>query len=158
MKNSTTTNVDRGRRSSTIAPFLIGVPLAVAILAFVLQGPGRQTIAYRYLSHYVEQVEVVLFCCALGTLAVKLWATFAEKRACRSEMLPTWDGKPVPVGEASGLLAALTRRPARLQQTWLGQRVRAVVEFICQRRSATDLDDHLRTLADNDAMALESSY
>ena len=88
MKNSTATNADRGRRSSsTVAAFLIGIPLAVAILAFVLQGPGRETIAYRYLSHYVEQVEVVLFCCALGTLAVKLWAALAEKRACRSELV-----------------------------------------------------------------------
>jgi biopolymer transport protein ExbB/TolQ len=158
MKNGTTTNADRGRRSNTIAAFLIGIPLAVAILACVLHGPGQQTIAYRYLSHYVEQVEVVLFCCALGTLAVKLWAAFTEKRACRSELIPAWDGKPVAVSEASGLLAALNRRPQRLQQTWLGQRLRDVIEFICQRRSAADLDDHLRTLADNDAMALDSSY
>jgi MotA/TolQ/ExbB proton channel family len=159
MKSSTAANADRGRRSSnTMAAFLIGIPLAAAVLGFVLYGPGRETVAYRYLSHYVECVEVVLFCCALGTLVVKMWGTLTEKRACRSELIPAWDGKPVAVGEASSLLAALNRRPPRLQQTWLGQRLRAVVEFICQRRSAAELDDHLRTLADNDSMALEGSY
>jgi hypothetical protein len=159
MKKGTTANADQGRRSNrTIAAFLIGIPAAAGILAFVLYGPGQRTLAHRYLEHTVEQVEVLLFCCALGTLAVKLWATFTEKRACGSELLPAWDGKPVPVNDASGLLAALNRRPPRLQQTWLGLRLRAVVEFICQRRSAADLDDHMRTLADNDVMALESSY
>ena len=162
MKASTTASTDRGRRSNTIAAFLIGIPLAAAILGFILYGPWQDheihKLVNRYLSHTVERVEVVLFCCALGTLAVKLWAAFTEKRACHSELIPAWDGKPVPVGDASALLAALNRRPRRLQQTWLGQRLRAVIEFICQRRSAADLDDHMRTLADNDAMALESSY
>ena len=158
MKTNTTTNADRGRRSNTLMAFLIGIPLAGAILAFVLYGPGQTTFAYRYLSHNVEKVEVVLFCCALGTLAVKLWAAFTERRACRTELIPKWDGRPVPVDEASALLAVLNRRPANLQQTWLGMRLRAVVEFICQRRSAADLDDQLRALTDTDAMALESSY
>src|SRR5262249_18378446 len=48
--------------------------------------------------------------------------------------------------------------PQRLRQTRLGQRIHNVVEFICQRRSAAELDDHMRTIADNDVMALESSY
>jgi biopolymer transport protein ExbB/TolQ len=164
MKSSTAANTDWGRRSgSTAAAFLIGIPLAATVLGFVLYGPGRETneahkVAYRYLSHPVECVEVLLFCCALGTLVVKLWAALGEKRACRGGLLPAWDGKPVPVGEAPALLALLNRQPRRLQQTWLAQRLRGAVEFVYQRRSAADLDDHLRTLADNDAIALEGSY
>src|SRR6516225_3519570 len=162
--NTSTANADGKRRSgSTAAAFLIGIPLAAAVLGFVLYGPGRETneahkIAYRYLSHPVECVEVLLFCCALGTLAVKLWSALGERRACRAGLLPAWDGKPAPADQAPELLAGLNRRPRRLQETWLGWRVRNVVEFVCQRRSAADLDDHLRTLADNDALALEGSY
>jgi hypothetical protein len=163
MKTSTA-NADGKRRSgSTAAAFLFGISLAAAVLGFVLYGPGRETneahkTAYRYLSHPVECVEVLLFCCALGTLAVKLWAALGEKRACRAGLLAAWDGKPVPADQAAALLAALNRRPRRLQETWLGWRVRNVVEFVCQRQSAADLDDHLRTLADNDALALEGRY
>src|SRR5262249_27675167 len=56
------------------------------------------------------------------------------------------------------LLAALGRAPARLRNTYLGQRVAAVLDFLCQRRSAAELDDHLRTLSDNDSVALEATY
>src|SRR5262249_20098440 len=37
-------------------------------------------------------------------------------------------------------------------------RVADVLEFICSRGSARELDDQLRTLTDNDALALEGSY
>ena len=162
MKSSTAANTDRGRRSgNTFAAFLIGIPLAVAVLGYAFYGPlppNIREIVVRYLSHSVEQVEVILFCCALGTLVVKLCGTLTEKRALRNELIPAWDGKPIPAKEAPKLLAALKRQPSGLQQTQLGQRCHAVVEFICQRRNAAELDDHLRTLADNDAMALESSY
>src|SRR5437660_7572352 len=102
MKDSKAANTDRGRHSSnTVAAFLIGIPLAAGILGLVLYGPGRDTVAFRYLSHTVEQVEVALFCCALGTLVVKLWGTLTERRAFRNDLIARWDGKPVPAAEAS---------------------------------------------------------
>jgi hypothetical protein len=48
--------------------------------------------------------------------------------------------------------------PRRLQNTFLARRVSAVLDFLCQRRTAADLDDQLRALADNDALAMENSY
>src|SRR5262245_12489839 len=114
MKTSTAANADGKRRSnSTAAAFLIGIPLAAAVLGFVLYGPGRETVAYRYLSHPVECVEVLLFCCALGTLVVKLRAALGEKWACRRGLIPPWGGKPVRADEAAALLAALDRQPPR---------------------------------------------
>ncbi len=35
---------------------------------------------------------------------------------------------------------------------------RETADFLCRRGSAQELDDHLRTLADNDALGLENSY
>jgi hypothetical protein len=158
MKPSATT-AGRGRRpGTTAAAFLVGLPLAAAILGAVYYGPLRDTVAYRYLSHPVECVEVVMFCCALGTLAGKWLQTGAERRACATEVVPRWDGKPVAVTEAPTLLAALGRLPRRLRGTYLARRAEAVLDFLCQRRSAAELDDHLRTLADNDLAAMEGSY
>jgi hypothetical protein len=45
-----------------------------------------------------------------------------------------------------------------LQNTYLARRVAAVLDFLCQRHTAADLDDQLRALADNDALAMENSY
>jgi hypothetical protein len=73
-------------------------------------------------------------------------------------VLPRWDGKPIQVAEAPKLLAGLHRIPHSLRGTYLVGRVRAVLDFLCQRRSAAELDDQMRALADADAMTLEASY
>src|SRR5262249_27861129 len=116
-----------------------------------------ETVA-RYLRHDVEKVEVVLFCCALGALATKLWGYRTERAACRLAVLPAWDGQAVPGSEAGSLLEGLGRLKRRFQNTYLVRRVAGVLGFVHSRGSAAELDDHLRTLADNDAVALESSY
>jgi hypothetical protein len=150
---------DRGRRPGTnAAAFLIGVPLAAAILAIFHVGPLHHTPAFRYVEHPVENVEVLLFCCALGTLAAKLWTCIAERRAFDADVLPKWNRTPVPAGEATNLFAHVSRLPRRLQNTYLARRVTVVLDFLCQRGTAADLDDQLRALADNDIMALDNSY
>jgi hypothetical protein len=152
------TPVPPAHGNPTAAAFLLGVPLAAAILAFIHLGPPRHTIARRYVQHPAECVEVVLFCCALAALGTKLRNYRKERRACRLDVLPPWDGVPAPVAEANKLLAGLHRVPHALRNTWLVRRVGSVLDFLCRRGSAADLDDHLRGLTDNDSIALEGSY
>jgi len=150
--------VGERRSGTTWAAFVLGVPLAAAVLAAIHYGPLQGTEAERYVKHQVECVEVLLFCCALGALVAKLWTCRAERAACRAAVLPAWDGKPRAVEEASQLFAAVEGMPRRLRRTYLVRRVAAVLSFLCSRGSANELDDHLRALADNDALALEGSY
>ena len=51
-----------------------------------------------------------------------------------------------------------TATPRSLLNTYLGQRVAAILDFLYQRGAADDLDDHLRTLADNDVAAMEGGF
>ena len=148
------------RRSGVLmAALLIGSPLAAGILALISYSPAiQETIVPRYVSHRVEQVEVFLFCCALGAFAAKFLRTLGEKRACGHELLPAWDGKPVDPLEAHTLMATLRRLPRRIQNSIVGLRASAVLDFLCRRGSAAELDDQLRALADNDVMATENSY
>jgi biopolymer transport protein ExbB/TolQ len=146
------------RSSTTVAAFVLGIPLAVGILALVYLGPLHDTEAHRYLAHPVEVVELVLFCCALGCLASKLFFNRAERQACRRELLPAWNGQVVPVEDAPRLRAEVQQRGGRLQHTLFARRLDAVLGFVGQRRSADGLDDQLRALADTDALALDNSY
>ncbi len=146
------------RAGSTLATFVIGLPLAALVVGVMHFGPLREFPLSRYLEYPVQWAEVTLFCCAVGGLLVKLLALPAERKACRIDLLPHWDGKPVPVDQAPTLLAALDRQPGRIRRTYLARRVRAVLEFICQRRTVASLDDQLRALADTDAIAHEQSY
>jgi hypothetical protein len=148
----------RARRSSILPALLFGVPMAAGILGSFHFGPLHATPVYEYVKHPVEGAEILLFCCALGALGWKLLHQWSERRACRYEVLPSWDGRPVPTGEATRLLAALNGLPAWFLSTCLGRRVHAVLDFLCRRGCANELDDHLRDLADGDHVALENSY
>jgi biopolymer transport protein ExbB/TolQ len=146
------------RSSTTMAAFLLGVPLAVGVLAMVQFGPFADSGIKRYIEHPVEIVEVVLFCCALGALSAKVLGYLGERLACRRELLPLWDGDPVPAGDAPALRAELQERAGRLRNSWLARRLDAVLDFTGKRGSAEGLDDQLRALADTDALALDNSY
>jgi biopolymer transport protein ExbB/TolQ len=146
------------RSSTTLAAFLFGVPLAVVVLALTYYGPLHNTEALRYLAHPVEVVELVLFCCALGCLASKLYFNRSERAACRCELLPPWTGQAASAEEAPRLRAELQRRSGHLQNSIFARRLDAVLAFVGQRGSADGLDDQLRALADNDALTLDNSY
>jgi biopolymer transport protein ExbB/TolQ len=159
MKSSQPASADPVRRSSANrAAFLVGVPLAGVLLVLFHKGPLHETFLFRYLERPVEGVELMLFCCAVSALGAKWLRSRVERQALQVEVLPPWDGRAVPVAEAANLLSGLRRVPGRLQNTFLVQRVRAVLEFLCQRHSAAELDDQMRALLDADAVVLEGSY
>jgi biopolymer transport protein ExbB/TolQ len=146
------------RAGIMMAALFGGIPLGCALVALIHFGLLGDEQVRRYVHHPIEKVEVVMFCCALAALAAKVVQSWRERRAFRAQVLPDWQGQPVGVEEAVPLLAGISRLRSRLQPTLLVRRVAAVLAFLAQRRSTTDFDDHLRTLADNDALALENSY
>jgi biopolymer transport protein ExbB/TolQ/uncharacterized protein YaeQ len=146
------------RSLANLSAFLFGVPAGLAVLFVLLYGPLKDSEANRYVHHPVERVEVILFFCALGALLGKALGQWTERAALRRSVLPAWDGHPVSADDAGRLLGELRFLSRRVQNTYLARRVVAVLDFVRSRGSANELDDQLRALADNDAMALEGSY
>src|SRR5262245_8204708 len=138
--------------------FALGVPLGLGVLWVILQGPGHDTELCRYVEHPVEQVEVLLFCCALTALVGKLLGGLRESRALRGQVLPPWSGETTPASQVAELRQHLNNLPGRVQSSLLGRRIGGVLDFVESRGSATELDDHLRSLADNDANAQDASF
>lgn len=157
MSKSQPSLTDR-RRQSPVGVILVGLPLAALVLGLIHLGPLKNSPYRRYFIHPVECVEVVLFCCALTALGGKLWRYGRERKACRVAILPAWDGHVTPVSEAANLLEVVEKLPRRLHDTYMVQRLTAVLDFLRCRGSADGLDDQLRALTDNDAIALEGSY
>jgi TRAP-type C4-dicarboxylate transport system permease small subunit len=155
----TSSNLAGGERRSrgVLAALLLGLPVAALALGVIHFGPVPEDVR-RYVKHPVEAVEVAMFCVALGALGAKWWHSRAERRACRGTLLPAWDGRPVPVTHAPMLAAELRRLPAWVQGSWLGRRVAAMLDFLTHRGTTAGLDDQLRALAEEDALALENSY
>ena len=148
-----------GKKSmGTLGAFFFGLPLGVGILAAFYFSPLKQTEYFRYVSHPVECVEIVLFCCGLGALLAKVLGQCGERLALRREMIPAWNGQASPAREAEALESTFQKTRRGLRSTLLGRRIGSTLEFVRSRGSANQLDDHLRCLADNDALAQEESY
>lgn len=149
----------RGRRRGFAAfwSFLLGGPLAAGILWAALAGPLQGTVVERYLHHPVEWAEVVLVCVALIGIWLRLLRTRTERMALVLDLVPPWNGEPVPVSKVGELRQLFHCQPRRMRETLLGRRIASILDFVAHRRTAAGLDDHIRTLADNDAIAQETS-
>ena len=146
------------RSGSTLAALLLGLPMAAALLALFHYGPLHQSKLFRYVEYPVQWVLVCFFGVGMAALLLRWLALRAEKAACALAILPRWDGKPLPPSGAHELLAGVDRQPERIRETFLGRRLRAVLEFVGQRQSAAEIDDQLRSLADADAVAQDNSF
>jgi biopolymer transport protein ExbB/TolQ len=146
------------RPNTNFVAFAVGIPLGALLLLLFHKGPLHHTFLYRYIERPVEGVELIMFCCALSALGAKYVYSLAERRAFQIEILPPWNGRAVPLGEASNLRGALQRVPHRLRNTFLVQRIQAILDFLCQRGSAAELDDQMRSLLDSDGIVMEGSY
>src|SRR5262249_27444728 len=155
---SQSTEALHGRSWTALGALLLGVPVGVALVAFIHLGPLSDTAACRYVMHPVEWVEVVLFCCALSGLLLKAGGQWQERAGGRYQVIPAWDAKRVGLAEAGPLRALLWDLNRAWHGTWLVKRVAGILDFVTSRGAANDLDDHMRTLSDNDALALEGSY
>src|SRR5579871_6309376 len=130
------------RRTNVLpAAIMLGVPLATGLLALVHYGPIQDSGLPRYVSHRVEQVEVFLFCGALGAFASKLWGAWRQKRACSWDIVSRWNGSRVDVSQAHALLSATGGLPGRIRRSVVGRRTAAILDFLCRRGTANDLDD-----------------
>ena len=159
MAQSARANFETRRGSfATWFTFLVGAPLGVGAIYLIEHGPWQNATVQRYVHHLAEQAVVVLFFCCAAALLAKLMGAIYERYMQAQNLLPGWDGKPVSVAEASKLQQTLHLVWDSAKSTYIGRRVANVLNFVQSRGSADDLDDQLRTLADNDAMALDGSY
>lgn len=138
--------------------FVVGTPLGVGALYLIEHGPWQNPIIQRYVHHLAEQAVVVLFFCCLAAFFAKLCGALKERIAHSQKLLPTWDGKPVSAEEVTQLQQSVSLVWDSVKSTYLGRRIANVLNFVSSRGSADDLDDQMRTLADNDAIALDGSY
>lgn len=144
--------------AQSIAVLAVGIALGAALLAWCQSGAETGSLLHRYTSHPIEKVCVLLFACAVAVLAAKAAVALVNLFVPADAIIPEWDGKPQPAESAVGLFDRLQDLAAPMRNSILANRVREVLDFVIKRRSANDLDDHLRDIADRDDLSLESSY
>ena len=140
------------------AAFLFGVPLFGVLYAGAKFSPVGGETLNRYLSHPVEMVELALFCLGLGAYLGRMLGLRQERSALAEVPLAQAAPGSADPAQAGDLARQLRNQPAVWRESFVGRRLAGALDFVHRRKSAQDLDDQLRQLADTDAMALEGSY
>jgi len=136
------------------SPLLWGAALACACFGLIHGGLITDPTVVRYLAgHWVEYVEVALFCVGLSALAMKVGQLVRQRGQPDADILP-----PIPAGgqdpaEAADLGAAISD-----DDGYLPRRLREAIDFVVRTGSPEDLEDHLKYLSDLDAARAAQSY
>jgi biopolymer transport protein ExbB/TolQ len=153
---------ERSSTSSTaggLGVFVAGIVITVGFYAGLKALVPPDSLVVRYLSgHPVSYGETWMFLWGMLIVFAKGGSILRQRAALRREILPRWDGQPVPVENAATLVADLDRLPPGFKQSKLGGRVREALEFVRARHSTDGLDEYLTNQSVAAAEAVEGSY
>ncbi len=140
------------------SPLLWGTGVAFCFFSLVQRGIIRDEYIVRYLAgHWVEYIEVGLFCIGLSSLAMKLLSTLRQKKSLADCSLPAIPSGGQHPSEADGLQRhVLSTLPG--ESAYLPKRLRDGIDFVIRTGKADDLEDHLKYLADVDGGRAHASY
>nr|MCU0980118.1 MotA/TolQ/ExbB proton channel family protein [Pirellulaceae bacterium] len=140
-------------------PLLLGAASCSVFYVLVYRGPLNLPAMHRYFaSHPVLIIETGMFFVGLSALGLKAFEVVSQYwglKAVHIEEAPPTGQK---VEDAGRLLDQLQRLSALARQSYLGRRVRDILQAIQRKGSAEGLDDDLKYLADLDSARQQDSY
>jgi len=140
-------------------PLLLGAALCSVFYVLVFRGPLNLPAMHRYFaSHPVLIIETGLFFVGLAALGLKAFEVLSQYGALsvvRLEDAPATGQKLDDVGR---LIAQLDQQSPSARQSYLGRRVRDLLQAIQRKGSAAGLDEDLKYLSDMDASRQQDSY
>lgn len=139
------------------SPLLWGGALAFCFFALIHAGIVTDANVVRYLAgHWVEYVEVALFCFGVASLAMKAVDIQRQRRGVEAPLLDEAPQGGQDPAAASSLAESLTGDGAATG--YLPQRVREALDLVVRTGSAEGLEDHLKYLSDLDAARASQGY
>ncbi|MGE3314635.1 MAG: MotA/TolQ/ExbB proton channel family protein [Planctomycetaceae bacterium] len=137
---------------------MLAVPATVLYYAVMAQPQFRESLLARYTTgHVVEYVIVAMFIWGAIDIIFKLCSFPRELWALRQQWLPPRDSR-VPIAQAEVFLQNVSSQPPRLLSSRIGQRLVSALSFVVENKSAEELPDQLRYLADQNADATHHRY
>jgi hypothetical protein len=140
------------------SPLLWGCALAFCFFGLIHGGVISDATVVRYLAgHWVEYVEVAMFCVGLAALGLKAVDLVRQRRRVGEELplaaIPAGGQDPA---EAVAMVESLPAGDAG--QGYLPRRLREALDLVVRTGSADGLEDHLKYLSDLDAARAAQGY
>lgn len=127
-------------------------------LANLPKGKEWQAFFMRYTAgHPIEYVETGMGFIGLAALILKSFDVAGQARLVSKPLFRRNDQVDLPGEEPHSLLILLDEVSGQLKETYLYKRVRNAIEFV-ERNGADALDEHLKFLADVDAVKVHGSF
>lgn len=157
------------QRSSSLTQNILRHPLvwgglaSLAFYAIIRRGFVTSEFVHRYFaSHPVEYVITILFFVGVAALVIKGFGLMLQWSALKQRtIIPASLRNPVRNQEAddvTAMLGEISATPGWFQNTYLGQRLYNALDYVHRKKSAHELDEQLRHLADVDFGHMHSSY
>ncbi|MBW3596445.1 MAG: MotA/TolQ/ExbB proton channel family protein [Planctomycetes bacterium] len=121
-------------------------------------GPYGPLLERYFAGHWVEYVEVAMFCIGLAALVIKLTGVLTQFPLLDRIGLEAPRGTALTVDDATRQIDLLEEAPPRVRTSYLGRRLREALESVERNRSAAGLDDELKYLADLDSARAHEGY
>ncbi len=137
------------------SPLLWGGALAFCFFALIHGGVIAEPNVVRYLAgHWVEYVEVAMFCVGLAALGLKAADLVRQRRNVGETALPAIPEGGQEPAEAVELAATVSADATG----YMPRRVRDALDLVVRTGSADGLEDHLKYLSDLDAARAAHGY
>jgi len=140
-------------------PLLLGAAACSVFYVLVYRGPLNQPSMHRYFaSHPVLIIETGLFFVGLAALGLKMFDVLVQYWALnvvRLEEIPPAGQKIEDVGR---LIQQVEQLSSSARHSYLGVRVRDILQAIHRKGSADGLGDELKYLSDMDSARQQDSY
>lgn len=142
------------------SPILWGGGACFGFYTLIRRGMIRDELIVRYTSgHPVEYVTVALFFIGMTSLLFKFLRIAAGRRRLRLGLIfPPVKPQRESTAEADGYLETLKKAVSVRGESLHISRLRRALRFLQSGGRVDDLDQELRTLADDDAFAAEADY
>ena len=140
-------------------PLLLGAALCSVFYVLVYRGPLNLPAVHRYFaSHPVLIIETGLFFVGLAALGLKAVDVLLQYWALNVVRLEEPPAAGQRIDDVSSLIQQLDQQSSSVRQSYLGRRVREVLQAIQRKGSAEGLDEDLKYMSDLDAARQQDSY
>lgn len=140
-------------------PIFLGGWATAFYFLLVFRGPLHHDFLLRYTAgHPINMIEMALFFIALAALLCKLLGLSSEMNAGAAIELPEAVEGESTEEACDAILERLTALPQKVQNTYLGRRLKNVAQTIARRGLADGVDEDLRYHADLDIASQQESY
>ena len=142
------------------SPLLWGSATSFCFFALIHGGIISDANVLRYLAgHWVEYVEVIMFCVGFSSLFIKLLSVFNQRQHLSDDLIePIPEGGQNPI-DAQKLMESLPQSANEsVNESCLVRRLRESLDLVLRTGTADKLDDPLTSLADLDAARAAQSY